>query len=1054
MAKKPVDTAIVMVVGPCIDDTDFKSLEESIAYDAAGMDISLIVEKADNTSAVTAITLTSGGANDWTHKDGGYYEVEITSAQNTEEGIAFVRGVCTGVLPFESFRYEITPANIYDAFVKGTDYLKVDALQISGEVLQVGGTSGYPVVDAQAISDSTDAANNVEANIGDLDASIAGLNNISAGDVSGEVGKALVSYDPPTNSEMEARTIPSADYFDPAVDTVADVTAVTNEVTADMVKISGDSTAADNMEATYDGTGYSDDAAPATQEQIGRLTSGTAAINTVAESFTKKGAEPETNTYTATLALDGSYHIVGDDATSTDCYYQFDVGGNGIPVSITWQGYAQGQGDSYSIYAYNYGTTLYEQIGTISATNITTLREEAFSLTTAHVGTGANKGKVRFRFESSDGTAFATDRILCSYSVVVKTTGYSDGAIWINTLNSNTNTEDYVDGTADNPVSTWTAAKTLSASLGIKKFHVVNGSTITMDANCDDFTFVGYEWVAELGGQSFENAHIEEATVSGTGTAGSGEIHFRRCLIGGVSLGKSKFNSCGFNGTNYATAAATYVFDNCYNASDGSVPPVFDYGGAVGDTHGAFRNWQGGIEIANLGASGTDVFSVTGRGQVVIASDCVGGTIKIVGAFTVTDNVVGEFSGTLNEDARYDVAQIRSECDDALDTYDPPTNAEMEARTLVSDGYFDPSSDTVVDVTTVGSVSGNVDGSVGSLAAQAKSDVSGEVDSAIIRYDPPTKTEMDAGFAGLNDLSASDVSGELSSALSNVNTAVGDLTEDDSGVLRFTENALEEAPTGGTAPTVAEVRIEMDDNSTKLTSIDDKTTNLPSDPADQSQVESAISTSESNIRGADSDTLETLSDQIDIVQTDLDNPDQYKADISGVATSAALTTHDTDIKAYVDKIDDGTDGLTAIKAEVEGLGGAAMRGTDSAALASVCTETRLAELDAANLPTDIDTMKAKTDNLPSGIAKNTALSNFNIYMVLTSDHVTAATGKTIAGTISKDGGAFVALANAVSEIGTGIYKVDLTQAEMNADAVTLKFSGTDCDQRIVVIYPT
>ena len=54
-----------------------------------------------------------------------------------------------------------------------------------------------------------------------------------------------------------------------------------------------------------------------------------------------------------------------------------------------------------------------------------------------------------------------------------------------------------------------------------------------------------------------------------------------------------------------------------------------------------------------------------------------------------------------------------------------------------------------------------------------------------------------------------------------------------------------------------------------------------------------------------------------------------------------------DIEAYVDKIDDATDGLTAIKAEVEGLAGDAMRGTDSAALASVCTETRLSKLDAA-----------------------------------------------------------------------------------------------------------
>lgn len=37
-----------------------------------------------------------------------------------------------------------------------------------------------------------------------------------------------------------------------------------------------------------------------------------------------------------------------------------------------------------------------------------------------------------------------------------------------------------------------------------------------------------------------------------------------------------------------------------------------------------------------------------------------------------------------------------------------------------------------------------------------------------------------------------------------------------------------------------------------------------------------------------------------------------------------------------------------------------MRGTDSAALASVCTETRLAELDAGNLPTDVAAVKSDT----------------------------------------------------------------------------------------------
>jgi len=133
MTYKPVDTAIVMTVGPCIDDTDFKSLEEAIAYDAAGMDISLIVEKTDGTTAVTAITLTTGGTSDWTHKDGGYYEVEVTAAQNTEEGIAYLRGVCTGVLPFASAHYNIVKANVYDSWVKGTDVLQVDITQIGGD---------------------------------------------------------------------------------------------------------------------------------------------------------------------------------------------------------------------------------------------------------------------------------------------------------------------------------------------------------------------------------------------------------------------------------------------------------------------------------------------------------------------------------------------------------------------------------------------------------------------------------------------------------------------------------------------------------------------------------------------------------------------------------------------------------------------------------------------------------------------------------------------------------------------------------------------------------
>ena len=51
--------------------------------------------------------------------------------------------------------------------------------------------------------------------------------------------------------------------------------------------------------------------------------------------------------------------------------------------------------------------------------------------------------------------------------------------------------------------------------------------------------------------------------------------------------------------------------------------------------------------------------------------------------------------------------------------------------------------------------------------------------------------------------------------------------------------------------------------------------------------------------------------------------------------------------------------LDIIAADVVNIDGDAMRGTNSAALASVCTEARLAELAAANLPADVDTLLSR-----------------------------------------------------------------------------------------------
>jgi len=145
MPLKPVDTAILVVVGPCIDDTDFKSLETAIAYNASGMSLDWIQEKTDGTTVKTDLTLTTSGDNDWTHIGNGYYSVEITAAQNNEEGVGWVAGMCTGVLPFESPHYDIVPTQIYNSLVKGSDLLDVNASQLGGTA-QTGRDIGASVL--------------------------------------------------------------------------------------------------------------------------------------------------------------------------------------------------------------------------------------------------------------------------------------------------------------------------------------------------------------------------------------------------------------------------------------------------------------------------------------------------------------------------------------------------------------------------------------------------------------------------------------------------------------------------------------------------------------------------------------------------------------------------------------------------------------------------------------------------------------------------------------------------------------------------------------------
>lgn len=243
--------------------------------------------------------------------------------------------------------------------------------------------------------------------------------------------------------------------------------------------------------------------------------------------------------------------------------------------------------------------------------------------------------------------------------------------------------------------------------------------------------------------------------------------------------------------------------------------------------------------------------------------------------------------------------------------------------------------------------------------------------------------------------------------------------------------------------------------------------------------------------GADGDTLETLSDQLDAVKVDTaatladtgtdgvvvaaGSKTGYALSAAGIqaiwdALTSALTTVGSVGKLIVDNLN-ATVGSRASQTSVDDLPtnaelATALGTADDAVLTAIgalndldATEVQTAAaaaLTAYDPPTkaELDTAQAAViDGVLDAvrISKNTALSNFEFFMRDSADHVSGKTGLTVTAERSIDGGAFASCANAVSEVGSGVYKISLADTDLNGDVVTLRFSATGADDTVITL---
>lgn len=167
IAEAPVNIAALT------DDTDFKTREESIAYNAGGMDLLWNFVTPAGAYTQTAVTPTTSGNYDWAHQGNGMYSIEIpasggASINNDTEGFGWFSGYATGVLPWRGPIIGFRAAGLNDLLIE-TAYSTTRGL--AGTALPAAAADaagGLPISDAGGLDLDAQIVTDIHAIITDV----------------------------------------------------------------------------------------------------------------------------------------------------------------------------------------------------------------------------------------------------------------------------------------------------------------------------------------------------------------------------------------------------------------------------------------------------------------------------------------------------------------------------------------------------------------------------------------------------------------------------------------------------------------------------------------------------------------------------------------------------------------------------------------------------------------------------------------------------------------------------------------------------------------------
>lgn len=375
--------------------------------------------------------------------------------------------------------------------------------------------------------------------------------------------------------------------------------------------------------------------------------------------------------------------------------------------------------------------------------------------------------------------------------------GYAGGAVWI-AANGSTGSQLYVDGTIDNPIDDgqMTNAKTVADALNLKVFHCLPGSSVTLNDTFDMYEFVGAKYTLALGGQSVDAALFMNCSISGIFTGNPSMTGVE--LNGITGPGSDIHDSSLVNATASITAngSGSFILHQCHSGIAGDDKPIFDFGTGVGEsTNLSISGYDNGLEIINANNQGTDLFTLSGDGQLVIAASS-SGTVNLRGHWKVTntggmtivqDDVSAEVTAILDDTGTNGVVLLPA-TQTSIDAIEGDTNElqgddvpgligalnDVAATDIVSAGAINTLSGAVVNVDLVDTTTANSDmrgtdaAALASIATEARL---AELDGANLPADvAAVKSETALIVADTNELQGDDVP-TLIATLNNLSAA-------------------------------------------------------------------------------------------------------------------------------------------------------------------------------------------------------------------------------------------------------------------------------------------